>query len=324
MKKLLVFSVFLSISIYSSAQWPYKRLDRLKSKSKAKCMAASKKYIKVFPERSAPYYFVSVVYFETVDSASNLRGKYVRMGNALLYARKFEATNDAEMRSKVGWEDIVSQMESRVNDLSVELNEAEMSNLSKRLYTKLERLEQIESIELIAEVDKTEKIEKVTVPATGRKTGHFYGMPTGKENIASNDLEQENEMLDLINKERVKLGMEELELIEDMSRACRYQAFDMGTQAYFDHDSHDRDARGNLLEVGGTFNRIRKFYNTTFTNAENIAAGNEDARSTYKQWYNSKGHYDNMFNPSAKRIGIGVVQVPDSPFIYYWVMCTAH
>lgn len=128
----------------------------------------------------------------------------------------------------------------------------------------------------------------------------------------------------MINQERKSQGMGELEFVEDMARACRYQAFDMGSQAYFDHDSYDRDSRGNLVEVGETFYRIRRFYNETFSNAENIAAGNEGADETYLQWYNSKGHYENMFNPEAKKVGIGVVHVPDSPFLYYWVLCTAY
>lgn len=39
--------------------------------------------------------------------------------------------------------------------------------------------------------------------------------------------------------------------------------------------------------------------------AENIAAGNADARGTFCQWKNSAGHNTNMLNPSHKSTGIG-------------------
>ena len=116
--------------------------------------------------------------------------------------------------------------------------------------------------------------------------------------------------------------MNPLEWEEDLAKACRYHAYDLGSQGYFDHNSFDRN-KDNLFEVGGTFERIRKFYNDTFVNSENIAAGNEGVEGTFQQWYTSKGHYENMFNSSSKKVGIGVCHIPGSTFGYYWVFCTA-
>ena len=59
-------------------------------------------------------------------------------------------------------------------------------------------------------------------------------------------------------------------------------------------------------------------------NSENIAAGNSGAHATYQQWYSSKGHNENMFNPESRVAGIGLYFSPDAPFNYYWVFCTAH
>ena len=109
---------------------------------------------------------------------------------------------------------------------------------------------------------------------------------------------------------------------EDLARAARYHAYDLATQNYFDHNSYDR-INGNLIEVGNTFTRIKKFYNETFVNSENIAAGNESAEGTYLQWYNSPGHYKNMFNKKSSKVGIGVFKSSESSYGYYWVFCTA-
>ncbi len=77
------------------------------------------------------------------------------------------------------------------------------------------------------------------------------------------------------------------------------------------------------MRVGGSFERIEKFYDETLVNAENIAAGNSSAQATYQQWYTSKGHNENMFNSESRLVGIGLYYSPDAPFNYYWVLCTA-
>ena len=51
---------------------------------------------------------------------------------------------------------------------------------------------------------------------------------------------------------------------------------------------------------------------------ENIARGNVTALDAYNAWYNSPGHYANMFNPDFKVIGIGYIQLPGSKFTHYW------
>ena len=80
---------------------------------------------------------------------------------------------------------------------------------------------------------------------------------------------------------------------------------------------------GDKVKVLTTFKRIRKFYTTSFANSENIAAGSHDAAGTYRQWYTSKGHNANMFNPSSKYVGIGYYKLAGSPYTHYWVFNTA-
>jgi uncharacterized protein YkwD len=324
MKKLALFLLVSLFTFGASAQW--NRLDKLKETNPERCIKVAKRYIKVFPENPASYYYISVVYFDYIDSARNLRGQYIRMGNALLYARKFEKYADSEVRERVNWDSVVVSMEDKVYELTEELSADGRFDLADHLNKKLSRLDDIASIEVV-EIKKDPEnlgtMNHVPVPVANKVEGEFYGLPTGTEDIESFNRTSELDLLKIINNERRRLGLEELVFEESLARACRYHAYDLGTQEYFNHNSFDRNESGKLVEVGQTFVRIRKFYDDTFVNAENLAGGNESPKDTYEQWYNSSGHYETMFDPVSRRVGIGIVHVPDSPYGYYWVLCTA-
>ena len=122
--------------------------------------------------------------------------------------------------------------------------------------------------------------------------------------------------VEILNTERKKRGLSELKIDESLCRAARYHSYDMGVQNYFEHATYDRNlVSGNLEHVCKTFERIKSFGSC---NSENIAAGNETAESTYEQWYNSPGHYRNMFSKGWNRIGVGYVKVEGSPYTHYW------
>jgi uncharacterized protein YkwD len=146
-----------------------------------------------------------------------------------------------------------------------------------------------------------------------------FGKPSGKENISTSSKYQELSFLKLLNAARKQKGISELSLNQDLSRAARYHSYDMGKQNYFEHDSYDRDqVSTQLIKVCGTFERIFKFGPNFGGCGENIAAGNFSAEATYNQWFNSPGHYKNMFNPKYKNIGIGYVKIDGSDFVHYW------
>ena len=168
----------------------------------------------------------------------------------------------------------------------------------------------------VATLNKVEEVEIIeSVPSSSQVKGQYYGLALGTEMIPSHSKVSEKEMLVLVNTERKKKGMGPLVWKESLANAARYHAYDMGSQDYFSHDSQDR--KGNkLIEVGGTFKRIKKFHTTSFANSENIAAGNETAEATYSQWYHSPGHYANMFNKSSQEVGIGVAYIPGSTYGY--------
>ena len=142
-----------------------------------------------------------------------------------------------------------------------------------------------------------------------------WGKPNGNEDVPSADLNEEIKFVEILNKERKRKGLLELEIDENLCRAARYHSYDMGIQKYFEHASYDRNNNGELEKVCETFVRIRAFGSC---NAENIAAGGNNAETTYNQWYNSPGHNRNMFDKRWTRIGVGYVKVESSPYTHYW------
>jgi len=273
------------------------------------------------------------VHYDRAQEQLTPRKKYNELTKALSFARKLEKVNDEEFEAKLEWEEKAETMNLFTQELIVDLKQEKLGKLGKQLDSKRRRLkwEKIKikydnlendqvKVVFVDEVDSPKEIE--TVAVENYVKGQYYGLATGTEVIPSHNASSEKEVLRLVNLERKKLGMEPLVWDENLAIACRYHAYDMGTQSYFDHNSHDRKG-DKLIEVAGTFKRIRKFYGDSFVNSENIAAGNETAEGTYSQWYHSKGHYDNMFNSSSKKVGIGVVYTKDSPFGYYWAFCTA-
>lgn len=239
------------------------------------------------------------------------------------YAKELEQHGNPEFLTLVAWDTITPFMRSFTETVSNELKDEELYKLSAIIEKKARRFEWMDNSNVV-EISENESNEIVPEVLTSTlKNGQYFGMPSGAEQIESFNMKSEKEVLEFVNEERAKQGMQPLEWDEDLARAARYHAFDMGSQNYFNHDSYDRSQSGKLDKIGGTFTRIKTFYKASFANSENIAAGNQGSYDTYMQWFNSPGHYANMFNANSAKVGIGVVYVPDSDYGYYWVMNTA-
>lgn len=307
----------------------FNRLNRLYNQNLSRCLEVSKRYIQLFPDQPAPYYFAAISYRDKSEVSRTLRGKYLNLNRCVGYAVKFEATDNEEIVEEVIWSDVKSDIESRASDVIEELQSEKQFGMSKLLSIRLSGLNGetevpiLEDKTLLAENESAADVkshEAIFVDANSDLM--FNGLPTGREIVTSADLPGEREVLRLVNAERKKKGQKPLIWDEKLARAARYHSYDLATQNYFNHSSYDRKD-GKLVKVGGTFDRIKMFYSDSFVNSENIAAGNKSANATYLQWYNSKGHYDNMFNPESGKVGIGVFYDASSPFGYYWTMCTA-
>jgi len=282
------------------------------------CLKLAEKKVKQGSKNPHAYYYTIKIKLDKSNASESLNEKYSLSSSALYYARRFVKLpiDDTSMVKKRA--DLIRELEMQSIELAKKLNEVNKASKSQRLRSKLAKIspEQKKPPQkvLVKTVD--------TVPLSVFKGGQYFGMPAGDEIVQASYESREKEMLRIINKARKAKGMGELQWEPGLARAARYHAYDMATQRYFHHHTHDR-VNGKLERQGGTFVRIRKFYNATFVNSENIAAGNGGARDTYMQWYNSPGHHRNMFNKASKRVGIGLYYDPASPFKYYWVFCTA-
>ena len=111
------------------------------------------------------------------------------------------------------------------------------------------------------------------------------------------DYDRAYEFLEILNEARVEKGLNKLTMDADLLDAAMLRSTEI--MVLFDHTRPDGSS---------CFTACGKMY------GENIAAGNRSASATYNQWYNSSGHYANMFSANYTTIGVGVCED-------YWVTC---
>jgi len=134
----------------------------------------------------------------------------------------------------------------------------------------------------------TPETPKTTTPETPKTTTP----KTPGEGIS----EEEQKVLDLINAERAKAGLEPLQIDMELQKVARLKAQDMSENNYFAHNSPT---------YGSPFDMMRQF-NISFKAAGENLAGNSTAEGAVKAWMNSQGHRDNILNPKFNYTGIGI------------------
>jgi uncharacterized protein YkwD len=125
----------------------------------------------------------------------------------------------------------------------------------------------------------------------------------------SNDAE-ELTFLTLINNYRAENGLGALTISTNLNRASHWMSNDLGVNAYFSHtDSLGRSPYQRALDCGYPQGA-----------GENLAAGTawDTAQEAFTAWQNSPGHNANMLGTYYRQIGIARVQVPGSPYNWYW------
>lgn len=316
----LLFALLFAPSVVFANDILFNRLTKLYSKNPDKCLEAAQRFINYFPNESSSYYYASKVCFDKSAKARNSRMEYSLLKKAISYALKFEKTDNDGLAERVNWSADKIALKNSVVHLSEQLSNENQQSLSASLVIAHSKLNKTNEVIAFTE-ENTVKTPEINELVSVNK-GYLFGMPSGNENIRSSNAAEEQVLLKIINLERKQLGMKPLVWEEKLAQAARYHAFDLGSQKYFDHNTYDR-VNGELVKVGGTFTRIGRFYTATSVNSENIAAGSQTAEGTYDQWYNSKGHYENMFNKESEKVGIGFYYDENAPFKFYWVFCTA-
>ena len=116
------------------------------------------------------------------------------------------------------------------------------------------------------------------------------------ENKPSTQTQFENRVLELVNVERQKAGLNALQMDESVRNVARLKSEDMRVNKYFDHTSPT---------YGSPFDMLKKFGVSYKSAGENIAQGYSTPEAVVNGWMNSSGHRANILNASFTHMGVG-------------------
>ena len=336
MKKIIILLTFLIVETSFTNIFLKDNFDhfqKMYDSDKEKCFNMSKNMADRNSTSFIPYYFLLKIELEEYkeldyvgfignwSNNNDIYDQYIELMYKMIdYTNKiYDFANEEELY-ETNCFILFGEMNDELGDLCRALLLEDRLPLKEKLLKRANSFFSIE-IEVLnsngATSSRTSQDERITNAYPNMEVSKFFnGVPTGKEVVPSSDKDVELEFLKILNRARIEKGLNPLSLNQDLCRAARYHSYDMGSQNYFAHASYDRPNNGaKLIEVCGTFTRIRKFAPCY---GENIAGGNGSAEGVYDQWFNSPGHYKNMFAPNNKEIGIGFIKVPGSRLTYYW------
>lgn len=117
----------------------------------------------------------------------------------------------------------------------------------------------------------------------------------------------EQQVVELVNKERVNRGLAPLKHNAELSRVARFKSQDMIDKKYFSHQSPT---------YGSPFEMMEKFGLRFSAAGENIAYGQRTAQEVVNTWMNSPGHRANILSAAYTHIGVGVAKMANGTL--YW------
>jgi len=118
----------------------------------------------------------------------------------------------------------------------------------------------------------------------------------------------EQQVVDLVNKERAAAGLPALKVNTKLAGVAEKKAEDLRDKNYFAHQSPT---------YGSPFDMMKQFGISYTSAGENIAKGQKTPADVMNGWMNSPGHKANILNSSYTEIGVGYVT--DSNGTTYWV-----
>lgn len=109
-------------------------------------------------------------------------------------------------------------------------------------------------------------------------------------------------MLDLVNQERTKAGLQPFTVDSKLVELARMKSQDMYQKNYFSHTSPTYGSALDMEKKAGVSYRVM--------GAENIAKAATTHRA-HELFMNSEGHRANIMNSMHTIIGIGIVKTPN-------------
>jgi uncharacterized YkwD family protein len=150
--------------------------------------------------------------------------------------------------------------------------------------------------------------DKIEMPSNAEHgTGTSTNDHSMKDDIENGDKEVEQskpsteaeQVLQLVNAERSKHGLQPLKMSEELRSIANLKSKDMADKHYFDHTSPT---------YGSPFQMLQDFGVHYSAAGENIAAGQRSPEEVMNSWMNSSGHRANILNKNFDTIGIGFYQ----------------
>ena len=170
--------------------------------------------------------------------------------------------------------------------------------------------------------EASDSFEEVLIPVGGN--GSTTSNSNEAENTSKEDTPSKNEQseanstgdvyeaIDLINAERVKAGLSELEVDERLMNAAQTRAEECDSvgSLYVDGKAHTRPD-------GSEWKTVFAEYGVESTKrAENCGQGKTTAKDQVESWMDSSGHKANILNADVTHIGVGYSDG-------FWVMLAA-
>ncbi|KAF3887966.1 MULTISPECIES: CAP domain-containing protein [Nostocales] len=121
-------------------------------------------------------------------------------------------------------------------------------------------------------------------------------------------------ILDLTNAERLKAGLQPLQLSDKLNNSAQTHVQNMANKDFFNHTDPNGSSVGDRAKASGfQYSAI----------GENIAAGHSTAQEVFQAWMNSAGHRANILNPVFQFLGVGYYYLANDTgsvnYNHYWV-----
>ena len=143
---------------------------------------------------------------------------------------------------------------------------------------------------------------------TENNSGSTEEKPSTTPNTNNSDFSSyQQQVLELVNKERSKKGLSPLTLDYSLSSVATKKSQDMINRNYFDHTSPT---------YGSPFDMMKEFCISYRSAGENIAKGQRTPQEVMNAWMNSSGHRANILSSNFTKLGVGIAK--DSNGTLYW------